>query len=80
MNNFRRLGIGKSLLAKTEGLIGTQGGRLIYIDTSSRDQYRETRMFYSRCGHRKEAFVKDFYKLGDSKIIYVKAIHPERYD
>lgn len=24
-NNFRRLGIGKSLLAKTEGLIGTQG-------------------------------------------------------
>jgi hypothetical protein len=39
-----------------------------------------TRMFYSRCGYRKEAFVNDFYKPGDGKSIYVKAIQPERYD
>jgi len=73
-NNFRRLGIGKALLARTEDLIGTQGGRLIYIDTSSQDLYKTTRIFYSQCGYRQEAFVKDFYKPGDGKIIYVKAI------
>jgi GNAT superfamily N-acetyltransferase len=73
-NNFRRSGIGKELLDRTEYLIATQGGRLIYIDTSSRDQYKTTRMFYSGCGYRKEAFVKDFYEPGDSKIIYVKTI------
>ena len=73
-NNFRRSGIGKKLLAQTEYLIGTQGGRSIYIDTSSRDQYNTTRMFYSRCGYRKDAFVKDFYEPGDSKITYVKEI------
>jgi ribosomal protein S18 acetylase RimI-like enzyme len=75
-NNFRRRGIGKTLMARTENLIGAQGGCLIYIDTSSQDLYRTTRMFYSQCGYRKEAFVKDFYKPGDGKIIYVKAINP----
>ncbi|MEN6320187.1 MAG: GNAT family N-acetyltransferase [Syntrophaceae bacterium] len=71
-NDFRRLGIGKSLITMTEKLIEQQGGKHIYIDTSSRDQYRTTRLFYSRCGYRKDAFVKDFYNLGDSKITYVK--------
>jgi len=76
-NNFRRSGIGKALLARTEYLIEKQGGRLIYIDTSSRNQYRTTRMFYSRCGYLKDAFMKDFYNPGDSKITYVKDIHSE---
>lgn len=71
-NDVRRLGIGKSLIAMTEELIEQQGGKHIYIDTSSRDQYRTTRLFYSRCGYRKYAFVKDFYNPGDSKITYVK--------
>ncbi len=78
-NNFRRAGIGKALMAHTEELIGKQGGKLIYIDTSSRKQYSNTRSFYAKCGYRKEAFLKDFYKPGDGKIIYVKAIHPEKY-
>lgn len=73
-NDFRRLGIGKSLIAITERRIQQQGGKRIYIDTSSRNQYRTTRQFYSRCGYRKDAFVKDFYSPGDSKITYVKDI------
>lgn len=79
-NNFRRMGIGKELMSRTERLIGTQGGRLIYLDTSSQDLYETTRAFYSHCGYRQEAFVKDFYKPGDGKIIYVKEMLPERYD
>jgi ribosomal protein S18 acetylase RimI-like enzyme len=73
-NDFRHLGIGKSLIALTEDLIEQRGGRHIYIDTSSRNQYKSTRMFYTRCGYRKDAFVKDFYNPGDSKITYVKDI------
>lgn len=78
-SNFRRLGIGKKLMAHSEDLIGKRGGRLIYLDTSSRDQYKTTRLFYLQCGYRKEAFMKDFYKPGDSKIIYVKAIDIGKY-
>ena len=73
-NDFRHLGVGKALIALTEELIEQQGGKHIYIDTSSRNQYKSTRMFYSRCGYRKDAFVKDFYSPGDGKITYVKDI------
>lgn len=76
-NAFRRQGIGKALLAHTEELIRVQGGQLIYIDTSSRDQYETTRRFYSACGYRQEALLKDFYSPGDSKITYVKALPPK---
>lgn len=71
---FRRSGIGKSLIAHTEDLIAQQGGRHIYIETSSMDQYATTRLFHRACGYREEAVLKDFYKPGDDKIIYVKVI------
>jgi ribosomal protein S18 acetylase RimI-like enzyme len=74
-NDFRRLGIGKALIAMTEGLIEKQGGQRIYIDTSSRDQYRTTRLFYDTCGYREKAIVKDFYGPGEDKVIYAKIIH-----
>jgi D-alanine-D-alanine ligase len=73
-HDFRRAGIGKSLMVKTEEAIEKQGGERIYIDTSSRDQYRTTRLFYRSCGYQEEAVLKDFYGSGDDKVIYVKAI------
>jgi ribosomal protein S18 acetylase RimI-like enzyme len=73
-NRFRRCGIGKGLLARSEELILQQGGRHIYIDTSSRPQYEPTRSFYSAQGYREGAFLEDFYAPGDGKIIYVKTI------
>lgn len=75
-HDFRRAGIGKSLMVKTEEAIEKQGGERIYIDTSSRDQYRTTRLFYQSCGYQKEAVLKDFYGSGDDKVIYVKPIRP----
>jgi ribosomal protein S18 acetylase RimI-like enzyme len=74
-NNFHRAGIGKALMAMTEDLIEKQGGQRVYIDTSSREQYATTRLFYCVCGYRKEAILKDFFGSGDDKVIYVKDIH-----
>ena len=73
-NDFCRLGIGKALIAMTEGLIEKKGGQRIYVDTSSRDQYKTTRLFYDKCGYREKASVKDFYGLGEDKVIYAKII------
>ena len=75
--DYRGLGIGKKLLAETESLIARQGGRRMYIETSSRKQYAPARAFYRRCGYFEEAFLDDFYSPGDNKIIYVKAIHED---
>jgi len=71
---FRCQGLGKELMLKTQHIICDIGGRLIYVETSSRDQYMPTQSFYESCGYQKEAFLKDFYAAGDSKIIYVKTL------
>jgi len=65
---------GKRLLQKTEEMIRDLGGRNIYAETSSRPQYAPTRHFYEKCGYLPEAFLKDFYSPGDSKIIYSKPL------
>jgi D-alanine-D-alanine ligase len=71
---LRRMGVGKSLIRGAEELIEKMGGRHIYIETSSRDQYETTRMFHRSCGYVEEAVLKGFYAPGDDKIIYVKVI------
>jgi ribosomal protein S18 acetylase RimI-like enzyme len=70
----RSQGLGKELMQKTEDVIRGIGGRLIYVETSSRDQYKPTHSFYESCGYQQEAILKDFYAEGDSKIIYVKTL------
>jgi D-alanine-D-alanine ligase len=71
---LRRLGVGKSLIAHAEELIKKQGGRHIYIETSSRDQYATTREFHRTCGYREEAVLKGYYAPGEDKVIYVKVL------
>ncbi|MFH1147408.1 MAG: GNAT family N-acetyltransferase [Pseudomonadota bacterium] len=73
-NEFRGYGAGKELLERSEKIICRMGGRRIYIETSSRDQYRPTRTFYESCGYQDEAHIADFYSPGDAKIIYVKVM------
>lgn len=73
-NHLRARGLGKPLLKKTEDIIRDLGGRHIYVETSSRPQYQSTQLFYEKCGYIREAFLKDFYTEGDSKVIYSKII------
>ena len=74
LHEFRGQGIGRELLASTEKKIGEMGGRRIYVDTSSLDQYEPTRSFYRAKGYKEEAALKDFYSPEDDKIIYVKQL------
>lgn len=71
-NAFRRNGIGKALLQKSEEIIFAQGGKRLYVETSSRSQYGPTRNFYRSCGYHEEAVLADFYAPGEGKIIYLK--------
>jgi ribosomal protein S18 acetylase RimI-like enzyme len=67
-------GIGRSLLDAAEREVAAQGGKRVYIDTSSRAQYEPTRGFYKACGYREGAFLEDFYAPGDGKIIFLKSL------
>jgi len=69
---YQQQGLGKELLQKTEEIISQMGGKIIYMETSSRDIYLPTRNFYSRNGYQKIAELENFYRDGDNKIIYSK--------
>ncbi len=73
-NGLRGSGLGREILSKVEKKITAWGGRKIYVETSSRDQYSPTRAFYVKCGYREEAVLRDFYSPGDQKMIFLKDV------
>lgn len=72
--DFQGRGMGRELLAMCESLIQGEGGRQIYMDTSSRIQYEPTRRFNEARGYRQAAYLPDYYSPGEAKISYVKVI------
>ena len=73
-NDFQAYGIGKLLDGMTIELVKEMGGTRIYAETSSRDQYEPTRIFYRKAGYNEAASLEDFYAPGDGKIIFVKKV------
>lgn len=71
---YQRHGLGRALVEESERLIHEAGGRRIYIETSGKPQYVPTRGFYERCGYALDVELEEFYGLGDSKVVYVKAL------
>lgn len=72
-----RQGYGKALVQWLEKTVREQKGRLILIETSSKDKYTPTRHFYQRMGYVENARVRDFYRPGDDLVIYGKYLKPE---
>jgi ribosomal protein S18 acetylase RimI-like enzyme len=73
-NELRGAGWGRQILKRVEGRIREMGGKRLYVETSSRDQYKPTQSFYRTCGYREEAVLKDFYSPGDHKVIFLKVL------
>ncbi|MGA2035450.1 MAG: GNAT family N-acetyltransferase [Thermoguttaceae bacterium] len=67
-------GLGRLLLQEVERLVRQEGGRRIYIETSTRPPYEPTRAFYLRNGYPLATILEDFYATGDGKAIYVKEL------
>ena len=68
----QRRGIGKKLLSFAEKECCGHGGRLIIIETSSTGKYARTQDFYRRNGYEVEARIKDFYAMGDDRLIFTR--------
>ncbi len=65
-------GLGKRLLESVERDVLRRGGRMILIETSSQESYNTTIRFYEKNGYQLEARVRDFYRIGDDKLIFRK--------
>jgi ribosomal protein S18 acetylase RimI-like enzyme len=67
-------GFGHRLLEHVEKDVAARGGRMLLIETSSQQSYGATIRFYERSGYDLAARVKDFYRLGDDKLIFSKKL------
>jgi N-acetylglutamate synthase-like GNAT family acetyltransferase len=70
----RGKGIGSILLQETEKKIKAMNGRGIYIETSSKEQYKTTRGFYLKNSYDEVAVLDHFYDTNDGKITYRKFV------
>ena len=65
-------GLGKKLLQFAERECQTRGGKLLIIETSSKELYRPTQAFYLKNGYQVEARIRDFYAPGDDRLIFTR--------
>jgi ribosomal protein S18 acetylase RimI-like enzyme len=67
-------GRGRKLLHEVEQTVANKGGRMLLVETSGMPEFDRVRSFYDHCGYEAEARIRDFYKVGDDKIVYRKAL------
>lgn len=73
-DGWRGRGLGARALRLAEAAARRLGAARLYAETSSTARYAPTRRFYERQGFRQEAFLEDFYRPGDGKVIYGKRL------
>jgi len=71
---YGKQGIGSKLLSFAESEIAIEGGGNVYIETSSTEPYEAARSFYKKHGYEIASVVKNFYRQGDHKLIFMKEI------
>jgi ribosomal protein S18 acetylase RimI-like enzyme len=65
-------GAARLLMTTAEEDIRRRGGLLVLVETASKESYARTRRFYESLGYREIARIRDYYRIGDDKIIYGK--------
>ena len=78
--DFRKQGVARQLLKVSEAAIVTAGGKQVYAETSSLNNYQSARAFYENTGFSECSKQKDFYKKGDDKVTFVKILKQENGD
>ena len=68
-------GLGSHLLKYIEADVLRRGGRMILIETSSQESYGATLLFYQKAGYKRVARIKNFYKIGDDKLVFQKELN-----
>jgi ribosomal protein S18 acetylase RimI-like enzyme len=67
-------GLGHHLIEHVERDVLSRGGRMILIETSSQEAYGATVRFYERCGYDLAARIRNFYRIGDDKLVFQKEL------
>jgi ribosomal protein S18 acetylase RimI-like enzyme len=69
-----RRGVGRELLGFMEGFVKKEGARRIYVETSSNPPYEPARSFYEKHGYQVVCTLRDFYREGEHRIVFMKDV------
>jgi GNAT superfamily N-acetyltransferase len=72
----QRFGLGRRLMDAAARDIRSRDGRLVVVETSSRDDYGPTRKFYESIGYDRTARIAGYYAPQDDLIVYTKVLDP----
>ena len=78
--DFRRRGLGYSLLQKVIEQVCIRGARKLYVDTSSHPIYKAARAFYKRFGFHIEGVLKNYYGKEEDYLILGKELQEGEVD
>ena len=67
-------GRGSRLLSHVEAMVGARDGHVLLIETSALAKFEDTRSFYLKSGYCEEARIRSYYKSGDDKVVFWKAL------
>jgi len=67
-------GYGQVLLRFVENEVRRKLGRMLLIETSSKESYAPTVRFYRRSGYDEISRIKDFYRIEDDKVVFCKKL------
>jgi ribosomal protein S18 acetylase RimI-like enzyme len=70
----RGRGFGRALMHYVERGAAALNARLLAVETSSKESYKKTIEFYHSLNYEEIARIKDFYDVGDDKLILVKRL------
>jgi GNAT superfamily N-acetyltransferase len=67
-------GVGAALVRHVEDALKARGERVLLVETSGLPDFERARAFYRRLGYDEEARIRGFYRAGEDKVIFRKAL------
>lgn len=67
-------GIGAKLQGHVERHLAARGERILLVETSGLPEFERMRSFYRKLDYTEEARIRDFYRQGEDKIVFRKAL------
>jgi ribosomal protein S18 acetylase RimI-like enzyme len=67
-----RAGHGGSLVKHLEAELRNRNARLLIVETSGLPNFAPARAFYVKCGFIHEATIRNFFAVGDDKLVFTK--------
>ncbi len=70
----QRNGVASEMMKYIEQLLKHKDGRILIVETSSDDAQIGARNLYQKIGYTQAAAIKDFWKDGEDKIVFLKKL------